>query len=462
MTVESFDTSSTGEKSSLFPETVFGKMNLLTQLLQNPDLSQQELEQVHSLFLEVNSYIETVESRTISFFKDEVLDRLDALFPNDPIVESLRLSGQIVDDLTFHTGMDAFDRIIHHVETARTIHVKSFLWRDDEIGNRLGQALLDAAERGAKIVIEKDKIGGIFEYAERGRQSFFHKDSMTDRLLSSSDAVASFYPDENQAGSRDQKENTLADALMNHPNVTFKEDEFNDHSKYFVFDDEIVMTGGMNVGDEYATGVFHDYMVEFQSPILAQRLLDGEGLRAQDLEGLSSIDFVFNSLSGNEMEIKPVLLSLLSNAKHKVVFEMAYFGDREITKAIIDCAKRGVIVDIIMPEKANVGHDLNMSVIDEIIKETNGRNVNFYLYPDMLHAKVINIDEKITFMGSANLNKKGMEELGETNIIVNDDGPFTREMLEQLSLDKEKSRVLSFPPTVTFQRRRAWAEATFG
>ena len=50
-----------------------------------------------------------------------------------------------------------FDTLEEHIRCAEfSIEIFMFVWRNDEIGNRLGQAVLDAAERGVAIKIFKD------------------------------------------------------------------------------------------------------------------------------------------------------------------------------------------------------------------------------------------------------------------------------------------------------------------
>jgi len=452
MTVEAENKVEKQGDSTSKSESTFGKIETVTKLLQKADLSKQEIENVRKLLREINSEVKQKEGKTVSYFKDEVMIRLKTLFPKDAVIKEMVKSGQVVDGLALYSGTKAFDRIFQNIKTAKTIYINMFLWRDDEIGNNMGKALLDAAKRG-----------GIYEYAEQGKQSFLHKSLPAD-LRNKADVVDGFYLNPGEAKSNTQKANPLADALKKHSNVKFVDAERNDHSKYYIFDGSKIITGGMNIGDEYAKDEFHDYMVEFSSAILAQRLLDGKGQNPNQLGQASNVDFVMNrrlSSNGKEFEIKPEFLKLMESATKKVDIEMAYFGDDDVTNAIIACANRGIRVDIIIPEKANVGHDLNMSVVNRILSQTGGKNLNFYAYPGMVHAKVVNIDGKITFMGSANLNKQGTQDLEETNLLVTDGNcSFTSQLTKQLLYDKEKSRSLKSPPDITFNKLKAFLEKT--
>src|SRR6188508_287406 len=48
------------------------------------------------------------------------------------------------------SGDVAFQQIVERVRSAeRSVEIRAFLWRDDEAGNMLGEAVLEAANRGA-------------------------------------------------------------------------------------------------------------------------------------------------------------------------------------------------------------------------------------------------------------------------------------------------------------------------
>ena len=50
-----------------------------------------------------------------------------------------------------------------------------FIFRYDNIGCKIANALYLAANRGVKVYLSMDKYGVILESAEESKQSFFHK-----------------------------------------------------------------------------------------------------------------------------------------------------------------------------------------------------------------------------------------------------------------------------------------------
>jgi len=60
------------------------------------------------------------------------------------------------------SGDVAIQAILNRVRNAeRSVDIRAFLWRDDEAGCQLADAVLEAADRGARVTIHKDKIAAV-------------------------------------------------------------------------------------------------------------------------------------------------------------------------------------------------------------------------------------------------------------------------------------------------------------
>jgi len=151
------------------------------------------------------------------------------------------LEENIMNDINLLVcGEEAFKCIIENIKNAKKIiSINMFIWRDDYIGNLIADEILIAADRGVKIHISKDKIGSIFEYGEENRQSFFNK--KFNLLLFLEAYLLDFsYPMKGKGKSQKQKKNNKVSNLINHENITVSyELNKNDHSKYYIFDEEI-------------------------------------------------------------------------------------------------------------------------------------------------------------------------------------------------------------------------------
>ena len=74
-------------------------------------------------------------------------------------------------------GKQAFPVILQEIRNCReSIYICMFVWREDLIGKQIARELLLAADRGVKIVIDKDRYGILCECSEENRNSLFHKD----------------------------------------------------------------------------------------------------------------------------------------------------------------------------------------------------------------------------------------------------------------------------------------------
>ena len=98
------------------------------------------------------------------------------------------------DFLLLVDGKEAFPSILSAIDHAKkNIHINMFIWRDDNIGNEIGKACLEAANRGVKVFISIDRYGVVLEKSEESKKSFFHKkQSIIEKIKIQ--ALKIFYP----------------------------------------------------------------------------------------------------------------------------------------------------------------------------------------------------------------------------------------------------------------------------
>ena len=334
-------------------------------------------------------------------------------------------------------GEKAFSRIIKRIRNAtKSIYISMFIWRDDKIGNSILQELIDAADRGVKICIVKDKLGEVFEKSEENKQSIFHKE-FNFGLWFKAVAIDIMYPMRGKPRSRKQSSNPLVQKLLNYCNVDVNNEAIlGDHSKYYIFDKDILIMGGMNIEDKTIyTDVegkkYNDYMVEMVGSVYVEKFTQrlNTGIRFNEK---SLVEFIFNARRNGEIiyGAKSRILRILSSAKESIDIIMAYIGDKEITEKIIESANRGVSIKILLPAKSNIQHDLNMKVLKYIMKKTDNK-VNVYLSKNMVHAKLIRVDNQVLTFGSTNLNKQAMKRLLELNVFMKNYDQDFSEVLEE-------------------------------
>ncbi|MBE6910446.1 MAG: phosphatidylserine/phosphatidylglycerophosphate/cardiolipin synthase family protein [Ruminococcaceae bacterium] len=341
-------------------------------------------------------------------------------------------------------GAEAFPEIIRRIRASeRSVYVNMFIWRDDAIGGALARELLRSAERGVRVGIVKDRYGALCEYAEEGQRSFFHPNLCPAERVSIW-TLELLYGSDLLFRERTGQENALCRALRAHPNVTVSADKFRrDHSKFWVFDDEILILGGVNVEDkengaDRAGRRYRDYMVELRGADAVRRFWERREAAGPDADDL----FAFNRKEPRRcFELKNRYLRLIGGAEHELTILMAYFApDREITDAIRRAAARGAAVRLVMPARANFTDAGNKRVLRSLL---GCPGVALHLTDRMLHAKLLMSEREIT-IGSCNISKKAFRQLDELNVFLpNDDGTFARAVRASV----EETVALSHPVT---------------
>ncbi len=276
---------------------------------------------------------------------------------------------------------EAFPRVKKLLREAQhTIVIQMFIWKDDELGREIAQIILDAADRGVQVDIWKEAVGDVFE---------FTRDFL---------------------GTKDSK-NPMWQRFWSHPHIHITYSTRNDHTKVYIIDDHIMLLSGMNIATEYHRD-WHDYMMELRGHGFVRHFLtDGEVPGALD-----GIRLVMNT--DTRKEIRGVVMDLIANARRAIVLEQAYLSDPAVLQALIQKTHQGVAVTVIIPSKTDFHHFVNMQSAARLMEEGRRGKMNIFLYPRMVHGKIILVDREKAFVGSANLMASSLDEMGEVNVLV--------------------------------------------
>jgi cardiolipin synthase A/B len=323
------------------------------------------------------------------------------------------------------SGEVAFQAILGRIrEAKKSVEIRAFLWRDDEAGNLLGEAVLAAADRGAHVIIHKDRIAAVYEYTGGNKQSFFHKRVDPIRGLQ-----AWFLGAVTRApGSFKQRPNALAQRIVEHPNITVEHTRKRfDHSKVYIIDDRILALGSMGIGDNHRHD-WLDVMVEAEGEEHVRRLR--ERMRGHDeFDPSRGIDFLVHSREAHRKKSCPMIshrLALIEAAEQSITVEMAYFSDRRFSAALARAVQRGVEVKVVIAERADVLGNMNRAICDALMQVTGTpRNLKIVLVPRMVHSKVVIVDHRWCDVGSANFTELSHGVYDEINLYA-DCEPFAR------------------------------------
>jgi cardiolipin synthase len=211
------------------------------------------------------------------------------------------------------------------------------------------------------------------------------------------------------------------------------------HRKIIVIDDVITYIGSANIVD---------YALNWRESVF--RL---EGAIAKKFKKIVDLNFkIFNKYFYNKRgytrsfvydeliilrdvpskifrPIKRQLLKLIRGAKNEIFIETPYFlPPFAIRKALASAVKRGVAVNIIIPQKSDVGliDVLNSRYVGLLGKQ----GVKFYYYlPQNLHSKIFMADGKSFLIGSANIDYRSFRHTHEIGL-----AGHHSELVQQLSM----------------------------
>ena len=300
------------------------------------------------------------------------------------------------------SGDQAYQQILERIRGAqKSVEVRAFLWRDDGAGNQFGEAVLAAADRGAKVTIHKDRIAAVYEYTGGNKQSFFHKRVDPIRGIQAWFLAAVY----RAPGSFKQRPNPLAERILAHPNIVVEHERKRfDHSKIYIVDDRYLALGSMGIGDNHLSE-WIDVMVEAEGEAHVARLRERmAGL--DEFDPSRGLDFLVHSREAHRKRSCPMIshrLSLIDNAQRSLVIEMAYMGDRRFTAALARAVQRGVDVKLVTADEADVLGATNRATCDMLRRLTGAPDtLTIVLLPRMVHSKVVVIDHRWCDVGSAN------------------------------------------------------------
>jgi cardiolipin synthase len=311
-------------------------------------------------------------------------------------------------------GEAAFAEILSAIEAAqKSIHVQTYIWKDDQIGGLVVEKLKDAADRGVTVTIHKDVLGTVFEIGDilKGKPS----------------------PVYSRAG------------LRRYNNISVVTDVFSDtdHSKYFILDRQVAIFGGMNIADEYHKQ-WHDYMASIRSErwatVFEQKAIHGAPWPV-------SAPFVVAVNDHKGTEIRTALTQMIDHAAEQIIIEHAYFSDDKVIEAVKRAAGRGVDVAVILPKHPDTHVYANRVTINRLLESSGNSPPRIFLYPLMSHAKIVMTDGVIAAVGSANLTPRSMVTSKELTLFVHGkkDEPFIEKLRDQLTMDISQSEQVKKP-----------------
>ena len=301
----------------------------------------------------------------------------------------------------------AIDQAQHHV------YLESYIFAHDAAGQRIGAALMRAAQRGVASHLLIDGYGS---------QS---------------------YP----LAALETLRNAGVAALIYRPHISpwrFPRQHLRRlHHKLAVIDNQYAFVGGINVVDDTqlsGTSPQFDYAVRAEGPLVAAILQvmhslharvawaqlrqdRAANLRQQPAPGMAGhmrAALVLRSNLRHRRDIENAYLLAIGKARQEIVLANAYFlPGRRFRKALLHAAMRGVKVRLLLQGRFEfrIVHYASRALYHQLL----AAGIEIFEYqPSILHAKVAVIDGHWSTVGSSNIDPTSLFLLREANVIIED------------------------------------------
>lgn len=303
----------------------------------------------------------------------------------------------------FTDGPTLFDNLIENIKQAKKIvDIEFYTFYDDQLGNRVLQALEDAAKRGVQVCVIYDASG-----SHGTKPAFFAKlrklSGQAQPFISSSSKYFFTTPRAN----------------------------YHLHRKLVIIDHHIGYIGGFNIGDQYVNkskkfGHWRDthLRVEGQAPVMMEirfamdwntscrksKLAEYELTHLknftietpQNLEDGVPMQIVSSGPDNENFGIRRGYQGIISTARNYIYIQTPYLiPEPAILEALIIAAKSGIDVKIMVPCMPD--HPFVYRATEYYAKYLTENGVQVYKYNNgFIHAKTIVSGSNICSVGSAN------------------------------------------------------------
>ncbi|MBK1828407.1 cardiolipin synthase [Haloferula rosea] len=345
-------------------------------------------------------------------------------------------AAELLGGLPFTRGNEAeilvdgnltFESIFRSMASAKHyILVNFFIVKNDRVGTKFKEALIERATAGVKVYFLFDEVGS-------------HK------------LPSSYLEDLRNAG-------VICHSFgVNRRWWSRLQINFRNHRKIVVVDGEEAFIGGLNVGDEYLGrdlkfGAWRDTHLRLRGPsVQAIQLvfLEDWNWAADEIPPLSwngSVETADQTIAiiptgpadiGDSWQL--VVAEACNNARDRLWIASPYFvPDQGVLTALQAAAIRGVDVRILIPEKAD--HLMVWLAAFSFYQEVIPYGVKLMRYHrGFLHQKVMLIDDSYAFIGTGNLDNRSFRLNFEISAVSTDPG-FIDEVTHMLELDFNHAR----------------------
>jgi cardiolipin synthase len=346
-------------------------------------------------------------------------------------------------------GAAFFPRLLADIEAAtQDVHILIFGFKGGQVGDRFRDALIArvGAGVGARVITE-----AAFSQPGTGSKAFY------DSLVAGGVQVVA-----NQGAFLD------LDGLLGQRYVDWRFDDLGhfDHRKVVVVDGRIGYVGGPGIEDHYATGT-HDLMLRLEGPVVAQLQavfllswdFQGGPLpdRPEDLDRFfpriddgpgTRVEILHNNPGEGHLPIRAAFRAAVRDATRRLYVISPYLADHTILQGLVDAARRGVRVRVIVPAEP---HSLPAkAAVRHWFRALLEAGADVREHPEMAHAKVVLSDDSV-LAGTANLDALSLRQNWEMQLRIDD--PAVADQFARDLFDRDLEVTTAARPPTTRRER---------
>lgn len=348
------------------------------------------------------------------------------------------------------------DAMVEDIRAARhRVWLEIYTICDDRAGKAIAEALKDRARAGLQCRLMYDAIGSL----------------TTPRA---------FFTDLEEAGVQVHAFHTLWNVVQRFASLR----PFNrrNHRKLMVVDDQVAYFGGMNIVDQSsihtvedtrrlslpASAGWRDVHVRLEGPQQAEvaqamdvhwrsqhgkRLIRWPEWQLREMLRSREDGIFFFDSAPRFRKRRParVLAPLIRRAQQRILLSMAYFIPvGPVLRQLLRARRRGVAVDVIVPEKSDV--PLVQWASTHMYEDLLCRGIRIYERRDqMLHSKAMVIDGVWSVVGSCNLDPRSLRLNTEFLAVIRSEA-VAEELTRLCEYEMEQSREV----VIDHCHRRTW------
>ncbi|MER2108161.1 MAG: cardiolipin synthase [Solibacillus sp.] len=354
--------------------------------------------------------IDAIKNGTLEYRTNHVEDYNHLIYMNLTTNNAVLTQDNHLD--IYQDGGDKFEALIQDILAAKDhIHIQYYIFKIDNLGNRILNTLIKKAKQGVKVRVLFDEMGS------RGVHKRHFK-----ALLAVGGEVEVFFP---------------SILPMINPRLNFR-----NHRKITIIDGRIGYVGGFNVGDEYLGlnkkfGYWRDTHLRIEGssvhPLQTRFILDWNQASSKQRihyseryfpiipkKGDVALQIISSGPDTEWQVIKNNYLKLITNAKRYIYIQSPYFiPDESFLDAVRVAALSGIDVRIMIPNKPDhmFVYWATYSYVGQLVQA----GAKVYNYDKgFIHAKMIVVDDEAATVGTANIDVRSFSLNFEINTMIYD------------------------------------------